>query len=396
MEIVIIISIIGFIIYIFSRSPKKVKEPIEIPLDITIATSIGGNSNYSPKMSNPIEQDSHGNWILNPGAPFELTVLSQDKKLVKELRDLLDDNEIQYYRKESNLIALFAENNLKIKEIEEYKNKYKSQYQGKIEDLQSGSSEWSTSGAKDREDLMIEFRQLAINSIYEKANCDLEILFENEPVDITFDDMLIKEYGFDNIQTYIRYCGKLDKVRIIPNDNYSRPIFEKLVDLGLAIRGNSIPREEVLSALTLNELNAIAQNQEKDYKRKNQAIEYIVTLDDLDDRIGRHISLREMFKLMPLPERYISLNIQEIANTWEYHGQEVSLLVNTYRTALYSMRDLTDLEYIKGFKVSPLEKQNPCPCSIDLERKRFSKNNPPRIPYHIGCNCFLEKEFTFD
>jgi hypothetical protein len=79
--------------------------------------------------------------------------------------------------------------------------------------------------------LLEDYRKIAIKGIYEKPNCDLFTLFEKEPKDITVDDDLIKEYGFDNIQTYLRFADNLDKVRVISNDNYNRQRFEKLVDL---------------------------------------------------------------------------------------------------------------------------------------------------------------------
>ena len=88
----------------------------------------------------------------------------------------------------------------------------------------------------------------------------MEILFEHEPKDITIDDELIKEYGFKNIQTYLSYADKLDKVRVMSADSYARPIFEKLSELGLSKRGNEIPNDEILLTLTLKDLNQIAIN----------------------------------------------------------------------------------------------------------------------------------------
>jgi hypothetical protein len=402
----ITLLVIGLIIYLIvkasskstdKQSQQQITKKTELPIEIKVTTSY--SSGYSSQDQNKfysIKQDKDGNWILNPGAPLELTALSKNKELVLQVRDLLDNDEIRDYRKDDKLIAIFAEHNLKIKEIEEYKNKYKSQYLNKIQELINNSSEWEISGEKDKEDIMIEFRQEAIKGIYERANCDLEILFESEPKDITLDDELIKDYGFENIRTYLRYADKLDIVRVVRNDDFLRPIFEKLAEQGLADRGSSLTKDEILTTLTLKELNVIAQNPDKEYKRKNQAIEYVTALPDIDERIGKHISMRELFRLRPLPEKYNSLNLKEVADTWNFHNQEVRLLMDTFRNSFYSWRDLKDKEYVKGYKVEPLDKEDPCPCSKDLANKKFTKNNPPRIPYHIGCNCFLNKEYNFD
>ena len=397
----ITLLIIGFVIYLIVKASKgnsqkpSIKRS-EIPIDIKVTTSYGSSSSYElEEKFKPIIHESNNEWVLNPGAQFKLTLLNVDEKIAQEVRRLLDNNEIRDYRKDDKIIALFAEHNIQVKEIESYKQKYKKQYLDKIEELKKNSNEWQTLGEKDKEDLLIEFRQTAIKSLYERANCDLEVLFEYEPQDITIDDELIKEYGFENIQIYMRYADKLDKVRVIPNDNYSRPMFEKLTELGLAERGAELPKEEILMTLTLKELNLIAQKPDKEYKRKNQAVDYILTLENLDEKIGNHVSMRELFKLKPLPEKYSSLNLQEIANTWSYNAVETRLLMDTFRNSFYSWRDLKDKEYIKGYTIEPLDKEDPCPYALERSKKKYPKNSPPEVPCHIGCNCFLNKELDF-
>lgn len=401
MEALITIIIIAFVIYLIykaAKPKKKTNHKNEAPFDIKITTSTGGLSNGEIELEKfpPIKQDENGYWILNPEAPLELTLLTKDKDLASEVRALLDSEEKRDYQKSDIFVELFAVNNLKIKEVEEYKEKYKSQYFNKIQDLIEASTEWEKAGDKDKEDLMKEFREEAIKDIYERAECDLATLFECEPTNMNFDDEIIKTYGFKNIQFYLRNSDKLDKVRVVPNDNYSRPIFEKLHELGLANRGYDLPKDEILKTLKLKELNAIAQNPDKEYKRKNQAIEYILSKDNVEELIGKHISLREIFKLKPLPAKYENLDLQTLENTWSYHRQEVKLLMDTYRNSYYSWRDLKNNEYVKNYEVEPLNKENPCPCAKDLSQKKYPKNKPPRIPYHVGCTCFLNKNYDFE
>jgi hypothetical protein len=402
---IITILIIGFIIYLIvkpsnkstKRKTKQTTKKINLPVEIKVTTSYGnGSSSQIEDKFSPIKQIDDNNWILNPGAPFELTLINADKNKAQEIRNLLDDDEISDYRKEDKLVGFFASHNLMIKEIEEYKNKYKGQYLAKIEELKNNSTEWNIIGEKDREDLLIEFRQIAIKGIYERANCELEVLFECEPKDITIDDDLINEYGFENIQTYLKYTDNLDKIRVISNDNYSRPRFEKLVEIGLAKRGNEVSKEEILSTLTLKELNTIAGNPEKEYKRKNQAIQYILTLEDLDQKIGKQVSLREIFKLNPLPAKYNSLDLKAVSATWSYHSQEVRLLIDTYRKSFSTWRDLKDKRYVKGYEIMLVDKEDPCPCAKERSLKKYSKNNPPKVPCHVGCNCLLSIEHNFD
>jgi hypothetical protein len=400
MEALITIIIIAFVIYFIYKAakPKEKTNHSEALFDIKITTSRGGLSNSEIELEKfpPIEQDKNSYWILNPGAPFELTLMTKDKDLALEVRELLDSEDQRDYKKKDYFVEMFAVNNLKIKEVEEYKEKYKGQYFNKIQDLIEISTEWEKAGDKDKEDLMKDFREEAIKEIYERADCDLPTLFECEPTNMNIDDELIKTYGFKNIQFYLRNADKLDKVRVIPNDNYSRPIFENLHELGLAYRGYDLPKDEILKTLKLKELNAIAQNPDKEYKRKNQAIDYILSKNNVDELIGKYISLREIFKLKPLPEKYKNFDLSTLENTWNYHREEVRLLMLTYRNSYYSWRDLKDDEYVKNYKVEPLDKENPCPCAKDLSKKKYSKNKPPRIPYHVGCNCFLNRNYDLD
>ncbi len=362
-----------------------------------LQTKVIANSSITSIKTKENTSNKGTEFKLNPGSPFELTLLNSDDKLGKKIKNILEDEKIYDNKKRDQIVALFSEYNLEVKEVEAYKTKYGKIYHDKLNELKSASSEWQLLGEKDKEDLLEDFREIAIKTVYEQANCNLVTLFENEPTDITVDDELIKEYGFENIETYLRFADNLEKVRVVQNDNYNRPRFEKLVDLGLAIRGGAIPLDEILSTLTLKELNDIAKNSEKEYKRKNQAIEYILTLPNIEEKLGVKVSLRELFKLKALPEKYSAVNLKQVSDAWAYTYEVVELLVNTYRNSIYSAQTLKDKEYVKEYKVECWSnEENMCPCAKDLINKTYPKARPPKIPYHIGCNCSLRQEYNFN
>lgn len=367
--------------------------PIALENKTTQTRTTSDVISIKPKQSASKETE----FVINPGSTFELTLLGADNSLGKQIQNILLDEKIYDDKKKNQVVALFAEFNLKVKEVEAYKKKYGKIYFDKLEELKIASEDWKTAGELDKEDLLGDYREIAIKGIYEQPNCDLFSLFEKEPKDITVDDDLIKEYGFDNIQIYLRFADNLDKVRVIANDNYNRQRFEKLVDLGLSIRGSSIPLDEILSTLTLKSLNEIANNPEKQFKRKNQAIEFILAIPNIEEKIGSKISLRELFKLKQLPEKYSSINLQEVSDAWSYTYEVVGLLIDTYRNANYSTQALKDKEYVKEYKVeSWSNEENMCPCAKELISKKYPKSRPPKIPYHIGCNCSLRQEYNFN
>ncbi|WP_192822808.1 hypothetical protein [Rufibacter sp. LB8] len=337
-------------------------------------------------------------YVLNPGKPFALTLVHGSDQVARTVRKLLEEEEGQYTggNKLTQLASLFAEHNLRVKEVETYKAKYGPVYLQKLEELRRNSAEWQQAGPRDREDLEEEFRQVALGAVYEQADCDLRTLFEKEPHDITFDDELIKEFGFDNMRTYLRFADNLQKVRVLQSDNYNRPKFEKLVELGLAVRGSAIPVAEILSTLTLKDLNQLAQPAGKEFKRKNLAIDHICTLPNLEELVGEQVSLRELFKLQPLPEKYRHLNLQELADSWAYTFVVVELLVQTFRNSNFAVQTLQDKAYVKHYLVHNWKREDAlCPRARELRSQIFPKASPPMLPCHVGCNCVLKKEYTF-
>lgn len=346
-------------------------------------------SKPTPQRAEAVKQVADG-WVINPGTPFELTVLGCDLKTASLVRDLCNKNDGQA---EHELLSLFATNNIRIKEIEAYKKKYASLYFQRIEELKATSVEYLNADSKDKADLLDEFRVAAQDCLYELPDDDIYKLFIGE--DVTVDDDLLQRYGFDCLEAYLSYYGKVGSVVTIPKDAYYRSAFEQMEGKGMAIRGMDIPITEVLNAQTLKTLNAIASVPEKEFKRKNQAVEYILGDEKATSRIGEHVAFRELFKLVPLPSEYESLDIGTIFKVWECHKVEIRLLIRTYNDSVYwGKRYSEDLETRKELyntcKISPTNEK--CRCAKDRSKQTYPVDNPPQTPCHIGCSCWLNYE----
>lgn len=407
MEFFLIFLLVIFFIFLIIKSnknkAKKTKisryknlnqesEKPKFKIEVTTSSSTNGDFKYPSIKKNNCED-----WTLNPNASFQLTLQNCNHNIAREVRSLLDDDEIYGNRKVDKLVGLFTKHNIKVKEIEDYKSKYQPIYFSKINELKDSSDEWHNAYEADKVDLMVEFREKALESLYERPNVELIALFEKEPKDITIDDELIEEYGFENLQTYLRHFDKLEKIYIFPKDHYARPKFEELEKLNLAERGYSLPKEEILLTLTLKQLNAIASNPEKEFRRKHQAVEYILTKPNLEELIGNEISLREIFRLKPLPEKYSHINLEEIANVWNYTYVVVELLETTYsNTYDFDRNKKEDSEYMKGYKIEYHREDIHCQCCKEHSKKTYSINNLPHFPLHIGCDCFIDIIYDFD
>lgn len=382
---------------IVTETTNKVIEQVINNLEVKLNEQINYNDSFSSLNENaeqikeivPVVKISEEEYLINQGSIFELHLQHCTKELAEKIKELLEID-IWDQKKSQEIVAIFAEHNLIVKEVEEYKNKYKKSYFDTINQLKETSKEWQEAGELDKEDILKDFRLTAISNLYEKADCDLVTLFEKVPSDITVDDQLIKDYGWENINIYLKYADNLDKVRVIPSDNYNRRVFEKLVELGICERGSSIKKEDILSTLTLKELNDLDKGSQSNFKRKNVAIEHLLQLPNIDEIIGSKISLRELFKLKPLPEKYSSLNLKEISDGWGYTYEVVKLLVDTYNSAKYT-EQLLHNRFITEYTVQNWDRTDSiCKHAKELMDCKYTKDNHPNLPCHIGCNCRLQ------
>lgn len=385
--IAVLVSIFFFIRYFQGKKKNESsKVPLSTPsIDITVTSVPDESQDYQE----PIKQ-ANGGWIINPGTPFELTVINCDLETASLVRDLCNKNDSQARHE---LLAMFATNNIRVKEIEAYKHKYAPVYYQRIEELKATSKEYNEADPKDRADMEEEFKITAQDCLYELPEYDMYKLFIDE--DITIDDDLLQQYGFDCLEAYLSYYGKLGSVVTISKDAYYRPAFEKMVEKGMAIRGKDIPITEVLNAQNLKTLNAIANNPAKEFKRKSQAIEYILGDNESASRIGELVAFRELFKLIPLPSEYDGLDLEAIFRVWECHRVEIQLLMRTYYDSVYQWRRFQEdgearKRLYKTCKV--ICSNDGCKCAQDRMKQTYSVEKPPQTPCHIGCSCWLDFE----
>jgi TM2 domain-containing membrane protein YozV len=334
------------------------------------------------ELNNPI--------VINPKSTFELTLYNANQKEIKKAIQILkDDNN---WNKEKDLLPLFTAHNIKCKEIEDYISEYKPQYHKFIEQAKANSAEYKTASEMDRLDIENEFKEEAINNLYERAACELDILFEGSEIPETIDDELIQEYGFETISKYIGFSYRKDKII----SNWERKEFEDLLKADLAVSGSDLPNEEVLFSQTLKTLNKIAEKEEGHFKRKQKTVDYLTENPKLLDNIGKHVSTRSMFKIKPLPEKFKNIDLEILSASWAYVKEYISLLTDTYRDSERCTEDIKgDISWIKEFRVDKHEDFVPnfiCQRARKECGKKHSKNRPPKLPFHVGCNCNLRTE----
>lgn len=394
--ILILKMIVGVIRYCSKSkgcAPNTKQMDLELPIKITATTSLEDSCASEKLDTGRIEEVSGGGFNLNPNSPFPLIVSGLPRSEAGVLKGYLDD-EANWGRKLPQIVHLVARYNVRCKGIDEYVMKYRPQYLRTIERLKTQSSEWNGASERDREDLLGEFRQKAIEELPEKPGSNQEvvsILFEEEPADPTVDDQLISLF-IEDMETYCFYLYQLrsiGKVQIVPVDDYCRKHYEILVKNGLAKRGQDITLVQMLDGLRLKDINEVLQQGliEKSFGRKAKAIEFALTVPDMIERLSKQVAFRELFQIVK-PE---NIDVVEIQKCYEYANAVGTLLRNTY---VSGVRTLKELKEAKGAEFDYWEISGEDCCSVckKLHSGRYKRRPSKLPPYHIGCDCCLSGE----
>jgi len=169
-----------------------------------------------------------------------------------------------------------------------------------------------------------------------------------------------------------------------------------LAEIKLAVRGTDIPLSYVLNTLTIKEMNEIASDLNiKPFTRKSKAIEYLLNLPDLSERLRKKIAFRELFMLVPLPKEFSNINLIDISKSWKYVNETASLLSMTYVNGGYALNDIINkkqyTEYFKTWEILTVG-EDACPYCRRLAMKQYAKENYPTVPLHIGCRCTVSSK----
>lgn len=358
-------------------------------LDIKITSS---TDTYSEKIDvGRIKKASNGGWVINPKSGFPLTIYGPSKSICEKFKNILENGISEsFYTTTQSLIPIATRYNINCKEIDDYIKEFKPQYQRSIKKQISNSSDWAEGSDLDKEDLLSEFKFAAIDALEVRPSCDLERLFDNEDLDETIDDELVEKFGYESVSFYL---SKKLKVYNIPSDHDHRKNFEKLVDVGLAVRGKNVSLRLILESMKLKEMNAlVADLNPPKFSRKVKAVEYLETTPDILDRLDKAVSFRTLFQINPLPKEFSHINLESVSRAQRYAREICFLIACTYTMGVYALRDKNQYEeylqdYKKGWKIWAANDDECCSYCQKASRKKYSKKNYPIVPLHIGCRC---------
>ncbi len=405
MELIVVILIVAVIWWwLKNKKPstaevqRQASAPAAPEIKLTITSSVGSRRTSSdeaaPRDVGPLTPAGQGAWVLNPMSPLPLTLLGTDESTATRVKAVLAKR--QYWSQSvPELALLVAQQNLRFKEVDEFVADHRPKFETLVQQAIASSTEWPTASEKDREDLRAEFEDAALEKLgVHIGYADLPTLLEGQPSGFEDDDELLKRFSGDSAlySFFLTQLGRANTVVSVKADDWGRKSWEKLVEMGLALRGKDIPVQQVLEGLRLKDLNEMLVGAApKPLGRKAKAVEAVLALPDLQERLSRFVSLREKFQAVPP----INLDIDKLHQAFSYATAVATVAQQTYYTGVETLDvldekkrdpDMYDAWEIVNF-------QEPMPACAKPYCKKYSRLPAKRPPFHLGCDCRLEGSF---
>lgn len=371
-------------------------QPPEIRLTVTTSNNSSfsrSSNNESPDVGDLVEGGPN-TWVLNPKSPLPLTLYNANRELTRQLKEFLGTAEY-WSQKTPEIALLIAQHNLRFKEVDTFIADHKVKYLAEVERLISSSAEWAEASEKDRQDLLAEFENKAIESLaVSVGRADLACLLEGEPANFTEDDELVRKFGADSslYPFYLSALSRTAQVVTVKAEDYSRKHWEQLVEKGFARRGKDIPIQLLLEGLRLKDINELlAGTIEKPIGRKAKAIEVALKLSDLGSRLSEGISYREMFQVLPPA----GIDTEELGRSFAYATALATIVQQTYYTGVRTLEAIAERKRESGI-YDAWEITNwsdPIPRCATAFCKKYDRLPPKRPPFHVGCDCQLGNTF---
>jgi hypothetical protein len=346
-----------------------------------------------------IKPSSDGGWVLNPKSTFPLTIYGIDESKVKDFKKLLDD----YYTSGSfrnisdSILQVIATPGFYCKEIEDYVNEYKPKYIKQIDKIILSSAEFVSATEEEKEELIDEFRFDALEIIDKQPYCDFLTLFNVIGYNIDTVRRITNSYGYANLLFYLKNKKNIGKVCILKTDDGKNIDFEKLINCGLAIKNELIEINNILEKLKLKDINeSLKDIIQKPFMRKEDAINFILQLNEPYNKINKIFNSKTYYKLIPLPPELSYITWDRMLEVFEYFKEISELIAHTYVMggfATLHRAQSGNVSNILGWHISPVNDGSTCKFCEKMSKKRFPKNQYPKVPLHIGCRCAVLGKF---
>ena len=289
-----------------------------LKLNVTVTSGISAQKkNIDTSISGSIIKKGEDLFVINPNAPYQLTLMVKESDVAFKIKDYLD-SECIWEHTTNKAIYLFARHNVRCLELDNEISRIIGAINSVVEKQKENSVEWKESSEKDKLDMETEFRLNALNALEQKPvnEYGLEYLIKTQVKSIEEDDEILSyfENREDLYDFFVRRLEKNNRIQQIPANDYQRKNWETLVELGFALRGQDLGMEEIIEMIRMKDINEMFSDRiDKPFARKAKAYEFALSQSDIKDKLSHIISFRELFKIK-IDAKY---DVEEIKKCWE-------------------------------------------------------------------------------
>ena len=329
MTIIVTLLIVVGIIFLIYSSSKNAKEKqnhpkphIEVQVEIPEDNGEKGTAVHN----------NDGTITLCNAGNNRVTLIGASEQIANEILAICDNANSFYDCSKSVSLTLMG-NEIKVKEIEDFRSQVRPIVEKRVNTLIANDEEWEQLGARDKDDKKHEYIINSMvnfgDSVSPTMSTALSNLVLNQPIQVPLLNEILAKYGSDNIRTYSGYIGRKNPIITIKDVSYRKPL-EELVKVGLAYTGKDMSVDEILSTLTLAELNEIASAESK-FTRKDKAIKFLSEKENISSIIEKNVTLRALFALCPLPEEFKEFDFDRYTESLHYYESLADVLVSLYK-----------------------------------------------------------------
>ena len=367
---------------------------------------------YKP-LEDDIVKTADNGFTLYPKSTFPLTLYGLNEETAKKLKLYFDDlcfsetegegeedealmleADLKYEKYQQEVLLMITRNNLRCKEVDSYIKVYKPFYMKKLEEQVKGYPGWEVADQAEKQNMLSKFKATAISSFEILYGANLQALFEGESSKLNMVSNLIIKYGAELLRFYFEkkkelpYPGvhQLDK-----NNKKELRQFEQLTASKLAIQGEQISVADILELIELEPLRLMLYDlRPKGFTDKNEAIEFASKVPDMRERAKKALKIEYLFQLEPFPETIGKEDFNDFIRGFEYAYEVFTLMFLTIMGADFNLRTYLEGSAKKGAWY--VFNKYCCPSCKDLLQEEYPTGTCPRLPHHVGCNCYLSLE----
>jgi len=329
MTIIVILLIAFAVFFLINYSSKKSKEQQKHP-EPHFEVKVEFSENNDEKGT--MVRNNDGSITLCTSKNNRVTLIGASELTANEILSICD-NATSFFDWSKKVSCILMEHGIQVKEVEDFRSQVRPIVEKRVNKLIANDDEWEQLGERDKEDKKHEFTISSMvkfgESVTPTMSTALYNLVFDQPIQVPLLNEIVAKYGANNIKTYSQYIGRKNPIIVIKDVNYRNPL-EDLVKVGLAYTGKDMSVEELLSTLTLTELNEIASTETK-FTRKDKAIKFLSEKEDISSIIEKNITLRALFALRPLPEEFKEFDFDKYIQSSHYYDTLADVLVSLYK-----------------------------------------------------------------